>query len=85
MPTIVQPYHSIQYDGTNGSYIFGTWCTRIPFVSDTGTILTYLQYDGDPRTVNLGEWVVVDVFDTIEPQIYTQSGYAARFYELPEA
>lgn len=83
MPLVVQPFYSIQYDGTNGSYIAGTWCTGITFVSDTGTVFTYHMYDGN-RTVNIGEWVVIDVVSCIEPSVFTPGDYAARYVELFE-
>ncbi|WP_086809795.1 hypothetical protein [Streptomyces reticuliscabiei] len=82
MPKVVQPYYSIQYDGTNGAHIAGTWCTGITLVSDTGTVLTYVMYDGN-RSMNLGEWMVVWGAESNDPMIFTEADYAARYYELP--
>lgn len=82
MPKVIQPLYSIQYDGTNGAYIAGTWCTGITLVSDTGTVLTYVMYDGN-RSMNLGEWMVVWGPESNDPMIFTEAEYASRYYELP--
>lgn len=82
MPKVVQPLHSQQYDGTNGEYIAGTWCTGISFVSDTGTVLSFTG-DGTNYTVQLGEWLVISWTGAKDPMIFTEAEYAARYYELP--
>jgi hypothetical protein len=85
MPRIVQPYYSIQYDGTNGEYIAGTWCTGITFVSDTGTLLTYTENQNNHTfTINLNDWVIVWGAEATDPWTCTPAAYAARYYELPE-
>lgn len=84
MSRIVQPWYSIQYDGTNGEHIAGTWCTGITFVSDTGTVLTYLDADGYPRDIQLDQWVVVSFPGASDPMLFTPAEYAERYYELPE-
>jgi len=85
MPKIVDPYYSIQYDGTNGEYIAGTWCTGVTFVSDTGTLFTFFNNDGGyTRTANLNDWLVVWGPSSGELMVFTPAGYAARYYELPE-
>lgn len=83
MPRIVQPLNSIQYDGTNGSYIVGTWCTGIQLVSDTGIELSFTG-DGTNYTVQVGEWLVVWGTQAFDPMIFTQAQYESRYYELPE-
>lgn len=84
MPKIVQPWYSIQYDGTNGEHIAGTWCTGISFVSDTGTEMVFADGDnGTHHTVNLNEWLVTVVASDINPTIFTAAAYADRYYELP--
>lgn len=82
MPEVVQPLYSIQYDGTNGEYIAGTWCTGIGFVSDTGTVFTYSDGDHVNREVNLNEWLVIWGTPAGDPMVFTPSDYAARFFEL---
>lgn len=82
MPKVVQPLYSIQYDGTNGSHIAGTWCTGITLVSDTGTVLT-ITGDGTTYTVNAGEWLVIWGTPAKDPMIYTQAEYESRYVELP--
>lgn len=85
MPRVVQPWYSIQYDGTNGQHIAGTWCTGITFVSDTGTVLTYTENQNNYTfTVQLDEWLVVNSLDATDPTAMTPSVYASRYYELPE-
>lgn len=84
MPKIVQPFYSIQYDGTNGEHIAGTWCTAISLVSDTGTAMVFADGDnGTHHTVELNEWLVAYNATDINPTIFTAAAYAARYYELP--
>lgn len=83
MPNIVQPYYSIQYDGTNGEYIAGTWCTGIEFVSDTGTELTFNGAYSNTK-VQLGQWVIVWGKTANDPWMVNPADYASRYYELPE-
>jgi len=85
MPKIVDPYYSIQYDGTNGEYIAGTWCTGITFVSDSGTVLTYTENQNNyTHTINLNDWVIVVQPSATDPWTMSPANYAARYYELPE-
>jgi len=81
MPKVVQHLLSEQYDGTNGQFIAGTWCTGITFVSDTGSVLTY-HADGRDHTVNVGEWLVISWFGANDPMIFTAEEYASRYTEL---
>lgn len=84
MPKVVQPLYSEQYDGTNGEYIAGTWCTGITFVSDTGTAMVYADGDnGGHHTINLGEWLVTWGANDITPTIFTTAEYTSRYVELP--
>ena len=82
MPKVVQPSYSIQYDGTNGAHIAGTWCTGVTFVSDTGTELTFIG-DGYTRTMQVGDWGVIWGTESNEIMIFTPQEYANRYYELP--
>jgi hypothetical protein len=84
MPKVVQPFHSIQYDGTNAEHIAGTWCTSITLVSDTGTTMVFADGDnGTHHTVELNEWLVAYNPTDINPTIFTAAAYADRYYELP--
>lgn len=82
MPKVVQPLYSIQYDGTNGEYIAGTWCTGITLVSDTGTVLSFTG-DGTNYAVNVGEWLVIWGTSAKDPMIFTAEEYTDRYVELP--
>lgn len=84
MPKVIQPLYSIQYDGTNGAEIAGTWCTGISLVSDTGTVMVYADGDnGGRHTVHLGEWLVIWGTPDITPTIFTTAEYTSRYVELP--
>jgi hypothetical protein len=73
---------SIRYDGTNGEYIAGTWCTSIAFVSDTGTVLTFTDVDSNTRTANLGDWLVAWEASAMEATVLTQAQYEATYLEI---
>lgn len=82
---IVVPYkESIQYDGTNGSYIIGTWVTgATDFVSDNGTTLTWENEENAIRTVNVSGWVVKRSNTDGDPEQLTNAEYLERYVELP--
>ncbi|MFM9563240.1 MULTISPECIES: hypothetical protein [Streptomyces] len=82
MPKVVQPWYSIQYDGTNGEHIAGTWCTGISFVSDTGAVLSFTG-DGRDYAVNVGEWLVISWVGANDPMTFTTEEYTGRYVELP--
>ncbi|MFM9643550.1 hypothetical protein [Streptomyces turgidiscabies] len=82
MPKVVQPWYSEQYDGTNGEYIAGTWCTGISFVSDTGAVLSFTG-DGKDYTVKSGDWLVISWHGANDPMILTTEEYKSRYVELP--
>lgn len=81
---IVVPYkESIQYDGTNGSFIIGTWVTgATDFVSDNGTTLTWENEEDAIRTVNSGGWLI-KVSDTDgDPTTLTNAEYLTQYVEI---
>ncbi len=82
---LVVPYkESIQYDGTNGSYIIDTWLGgAVTLLSDTGTTLTWRNYEESVRSVNVNGWLVKGVVNDSDPGSYTNTDYAAYFLELP--
>ncbi|MFD4527863.1 hypothetical protein ACFWP7_28815 [Streptomyces sp. NPDC058470] len=84
MPKAVRYSLSVLYDGTNGEYIAGQWCTGIGFVSDTGTVLTYTDYDGYEQTINVGEWIAIGYPGAGYLEVMTTAQYEERYYELPE-
>lgn len=86
MTTVTKKYDSIQYDGTNGSYIAGTWNTYITFVSDNGTTFVYQDGDDTNRNVSVGNWLTqqMGVGDSF-PALETNSEYLARWVPVPEA
>lgn len=83
MPYVFQYKESIQYDGTNGSYIIHDWLhDSVTLVSDTGTELAWL---GDnPRSVPLNGWVLKDVGSNTDPQNFTDVDYQAYWTEAPQ-
>ncbi|MFM9604244.1 hypothetical protein [Streptomyces turgidiscabies] len=83
MPFVTQRMDSIQYDGTNGAYIAGTWSTGIRFVSDTGTVLTYTDQDGYERTANLDDWLIITGVGDGYPTVLPPEPYRAHFVEIP--
>ena len=83
MPAVTNRQTSIQYDGTNGAYIAGTWCTAITFASDTGTVLTYQDRDGYDRTASLNDWLIISQVTDGYPNVQSPAGYAERFVEIP--
>lgn len=84
MTTVTRKYSSIQYDGTNGSYITGTWNTSITFVSDNGTTFVYKDGDNTNQNVSVGNWLIrqAGVSDSF-PVLETNSNYAARWVTVP--
>lgn len=83
MPVVVPRMPSIQYDGTNGAYIAGVWCTGIALVSDTGTVLTYTDRDGYERTASLDDWFIITGVTDGYPTVMSPDGYVAHFVEIP--
>lgn len=82
---LVVPYReSIQYDGTNGTYIINTWLGgTVTLISDTGTTLTWENFEESIRSVNTGDWVLKSEPGDQDPQPWPAAQYTARFVELP--
>lgn len=85
MPTVTGRKTSIQYDGTNGAFIAGTWDTGIGFVSDTGTVLTYSDRDNAHQTADLNQWLIVNSVDDGYPIVMDTVEYQVYFAEIPDA
>ena len=83
MPRVTIAPYAIQYDGTNGNYIAGTWCTGISFVSDNGALFVYEAYDGN-HEMAVGDWMVVSIPSSISPILFTDDDYTVRYFELVE-
>lgn len=81
----VVPYReSIQYDGTNGSYIINTFFNNsVTLVSDTGTELTWTAFDNIERTLALGDWTFRNNGDNSSPSSVTNADYLAGWVEIP--
>lgn len=80
MSIVAQRYDAVQYDGTNGAYIAGTWCTGITFVSDNGTTFVFRDGDGYQHSVVLDNWVVRSWnLDDAFPVVNTPAQYSARW------
>ncbi|MFE3484823.1 hypothetical protein ACIQ1S_09365 [Streptomyces griseus] len=59
MAIVTRKFESVQYNGTNGTYIANTWLTDMQLISDTGNLLT-LGSGEDRYPVPNGWWVVRD-------------------------
>ncbi|NUL03607.1 hypothetical protein HRW07_10235 [Streptomyces lunaelactis] len=58
MPSVIEKLESVQYDGTNGSYIAETFLGGGTTVgSDDGRVLQLVDGMNDP-TVPLGHWLI---------------------------
>lgn len=80
MASISKKYDSIQYDGTNGSTIAGTFCTAITFVSDNGTTFVFNDGDSGEHSMNVDDWLVRQSNeDDPFPVVETTSSYALNW------
>lgn len=80
MADVTQRYASVQYDGTNGSYIAGTWNIAITFISDNGTTFVFRDGDGVNHSVAVNDWLVQQNWDSDSfPQVLTPTQYAAQW------
>ena len=82
MPSVINYRESHQYDGTNGTFICGTFA-NVPLVLDTGTVLTFVNGENGNVTVNNGDWVLKDHPFPSELTIRTNAAYISQFTELP--
>lgn len=83
MAIVTQYAESLQYNGSNGTFICGTWA-NVNLVSDTGSVLVYEDGNTDQFTVNNGEWLI-KVLPFGEPtNILTNTQYEARYTKLHE-
>lgn len=83
MARVIYNLESVQYDGTNGDYICGTWLANCTKVSDNGSVLVYEDgADHSNHTVNLNDYVVRQGTQDIEGRVQTPSQYANNYYEL---
>lgn len=60
MASVTQKYDSIQYDGTNGTFICEGFLdgSAYALVNDTGTLLTFTDSENSLKAVPLDGWVV---------------------------
>ncbi len=88
MPTLVQKLDSLQYDGTNGTYIAETYLDGNIYsvYSDTGTVLTLLETNpgGDSYvTISLNNWVIRALWNNFIYWHGSNSAYLAQWAEAP--
>lgn len=81
MPFVVEYLESIQYDGTNGTFICGEWCV-LPLVSDDGTVLVAGGVDGDFHTAHVGDWFVKASSAGSNAWVIPKTQYETRFREI---
>lgn len=82
MPIVTPKAESIQYDGTNGAHITGTWLSAITAVSDDGQTLVFRNLEGSEYTVESGGWVICTPGNRMFPQVVTAADYAAYWVEI---
>lgn len=81
----VVPYkESIQYDGTNGTYIINTFFNNsVTLVSDTGTALTWADFDNQQHTVPLNGWTLRNNGGNESPPVMSNADYLTTWVEVP--
>lgn len=86
MPSVSRRFEAEQYDGTNGSYLIGTFCPspNLDLVSDNGTTLVFEDGDNNTHTVSAGDYLVrgsnpLDDF----PEVQTPTQYAQNWIPEP--
>lgn len=84
--TLVVPYkESIQYDGTNGTFIIDTFLDgSVDFVSDNGTTLVWENFEEATRNVSVGGWVLKTSDNDGDPESITNANYLEHYRDLPE-
>lgn len=83
MPFVAPRRPSEQYDGTNGAWLAGTWCTGITFVSDSGSLLTYEDRDGRSQAASVNDWLIISGVDDGNPTVLSTEDYERYFVEIP--
>jgi len=81
MARVIYNFESIQYDGTNGAFICGTWM-NVGLISDDGQTLVYQALEGQV-TVNLNDYVIRSGPEDQWGRSLSPERYAIEFYELP--
>ncbi|MFD8075798.1 hypothetical protein ACFV3E_24475 [Streptomyces sp. NPDC059718] len=84
MAAVTRRYDSIQYSGTNGAFIAGTWNTTIRLVSDDGQTLVYIDGDEIEKTVTAGQWLVQDAPTTAYPWVLTPEQYSDQWRPISD-
>lgn len=82
MPIVTPKTESIQYDGTNGSFITGEWLSVITLVSDDGQRLVFTNLEGSEYTLQVGDWVLRTPGNRMFPQVVTAADYEALWVEI---
>jgi len=85
MPTLVQKLDSLQYDGTNGTYIADTYLDGNVFsvYSDTGTVLTLIEGGENYTVIPLNGWVIRTLWSNLPYWTGTNTAYLAQWAEIP--
>lgn len=82
MPSVSRRFEAEQYDGTNGSYLIGTFCSspNLDIVSDSGSVLVFEDGDNNVHSVNVGDYVIRQSNPTDDfPEVQTASQYAQNW------
>lgn len=86
MPSVSRRFEAEQYDGTNGSFLIGTFCSspNLDIVSDNGTTLVFEDGDNNTHTASAGDYLIrqSNLLDDF-PEVQTPAEYAQNWIPEP--
>ncbi|MDG9705537.1 hypothetical protein [Streptomyces sp. DH37] len=85
MAVVVHRVESIQYDGTNGTFIATEWLTGVTLGSDDGQTLALRDADDNPISVEAGGWVIRAGTNHGMLSVHTDEQYQRQWVEVTEA
>jgi hypothetical protein len=85
MSTLAPKLDSLQYDGTNGTYIAETYLDGAVYsvYSDTGTVLTLVEGGENFTVIPLNGWVVRALWNSGPYWTGSNTTYLAQWAEVP--
>lgn len=83
MPSVSKRSEARQYDGTNGTFLCGTFCAAITLISDNGTTLVWEDGDTNPHSMSVGDYLVrQSTVNDPFPVVETPASYAQNWLEV---